>query len=146
MKNEGKLFENDFAKSFKDIFILRLKDSASGWNNGNMSRFTVNNPCDFISINIYNNKVLLLELKSFNGKSCPFSNFKKHQIDELNEYALKFDHTQCYFILNFRELDVTYAVRATDIYKIYIDKEGRKSVSIKFCEENGIKIKQEKKE
>ena len=145
-KNEGKKFEEDFSNCFikENIFIYRLKDSASAWNSGQVSRFTVHNACDFIAFNPFSKNILMIECKSFLGKSCPFSNIKLHQINEMYYYSTKYSEVEACFIFNFRSLDKTYAVNVMNIKKLYDSKE-RKSVSLKFCEKNGVLIEQIKK-
>ncbi|AAK79196.1 recombination protein U [Clostridium acetobutylicum] len=70
--NTGKRFEEDFKKSIPEKYcVIRLKDSASSWNGGTSSRFTINNPCDYI---VFANKWLhLVELKSHKGASFPIA-------------------------------------------------------------------------
>lgn len=143
-KNAGKIFEEDFADSFPDtVFIYRLRDTSSSWQGaGNgKSRFTVKNICDFIAYSNISNTLLLLELKSFQGKSCPFSNLKPHQVKSLYIEGQK-DGVKAYFILNFRDLEETYAIDAELIYQFW-EKAERKSFSIDWCRENGTLIEQE---
>lgn len=143
--NEGKKFEEDFSNSIlKDnIFIYRLKDTSSGWSSGQVSRFTVKNSCDFISFNPIKRNIVLFECKSFLGKSCPFSNIKPHQVSEMFYYSLNND-VEAYFILNFRALEETYAVKVEDIKEL-IESNTTKSISLKFCIENGVLLEQNKK-
>jgi recombination protein U len=146
LKNCGKIFEEDFAKSFeKEVFIYKLRDSAGAWNgqeernksNGGI-RFTTTNICDFIVYSNKSNKLLLLELKSFKGKSCPFSNLKEHQIKSLYLEGQK-EGLKAYFVLNFRDLIETYAIDAELIYDFYKRSE-RKSFDYNWCKENGVFI------
>ena len=145
MKNYGKLFEEDFARSFpKEVFIYRLRDSAGAWNSQGIGdkgiRFTTTNICDFIAYSGKANKLLLLELKSFKGKSCPFTNLKWHQIKSLYTEGKK-DKVEAYFILNFRDFNnETYAVKSEHIYEFY-EKGERKSFSHDWCKSNGVLIK-----
>jgi recombination protein U len=146
LKNCGKRFEEDFAKSFpKEVFIYRLRDNAGAWsgheigdkgNNG--IRFTTTNICDFIAYSSRCNKLLLLELKSFKGKSCPFTNLKEHQIKSLYKEGQK-GGAEAYFILNFRDLNETFAVKVELIYNFY-QKSERKSFDYGWCKENGLFI------
>lgn len=48
--NDGKIFEKDWKDSAikQEIFILRLNDSSLSWQHEKQSRFTVENPCDFV--------------------------------------------------------------------------------------------------
>ncbi|OAA87779.1 Holliday junction resolvase RecU [Clostridium ljungdahlii] len=143
MQNQGKKFEQDFYNSFlsshKKVFIYRLRDSSSAWNIGEKGRFTISNMCDFIA---FYKKLLLLELKSFRGKSCPFTNIKKHQVVEMYNSQKNCDDVKAFFIFNFRDLKETYAVNINYIYNIYTERT-RKSVSLNFCKENGTLIGQE---
>ena len=71
--NPGKKFENDFQKSInkEEVFIHRLKDGATRTGaNGEMIRLKNKNLCDFILFK--GNKLVLVELKSFLGKSMSF--------------------------------------------------------------------------
>ena len=49
-KNPGKKFEEDIKSSAntQNIFILRLNDSSLSWQHEKTSRFTAENPYDFI--------------------------------------------------------------------------------------------------
>ena len=105
MENKGKVFEREFISSFRnDVFYYRLKDSSSSWGNdkNNMkSRFTSKNICDFIVYSYSNQgRLFLLELKSIQGKSCPFENLKLHQINSLYVESKK-TGVEAYFIFNF---------------------------------------------
>lgn len=143
-QNPGKLFEQDFIDSFSfDIFTFRLRDSTSAWGEGaSKLRFTSNNPCDFLVFSHYNNTLLMLELKSFKGKSIPFTNIKSHQIQALTEKS-KLEGVRGLFILNFRDLNETYAIDAEYIDKLYI--EGKKSVPLAYVREHGELIEQKLK-
>lgn len=96
------------------------------------------NPCDFLVYSSISKKLLLLELKSCKGKSCPFSNIKTHQISKLYEYSKK-DGVEAYFIFNFREVNQTFAVTAQKIHDFYEQAE-RKSFCLEWCRNNGILI------
>lgn len=143
MKKKGKIFEEDFANSFpQNIFIYRLRDTSSSWqndnNNDSKSRFTAKNICDFIAFSNINKKILLLELKSFKGSSCPFSNVKTHQIESLYVESQK-EGVDAYFIFNFRDISKTFAIKAEKISQFY-KKSERKSFDYNWCSENGIFI------
>lgn len=143
MENKGKAFERDFASSFPNyVFNYRLKDSSSSWGNdksNNKSRFTSKNICDFIAYSSNKGKLFLLELKSVQGKSCPFENLKLHQINSLYIESKK-TGVEAYFIFNFRSYNnQTFAVTADKIYDFY-NNSNRKSFSLDWCKENGIYI------
>ena len=143
MKNEGKKFEEDFINSFPaDIFAYRLRDSSGGWGgDGKKTRFTTTNSCDFIVFT--GQSLLMLELKSTQQVSLPFSNIKKSQLNGLQKDANKIN-VNAYFVINFRTTEETYAVSALKIIE-FIDNQNRKSIPIQFCKENGILIPQTKK-
>lgn len=146
MKNCGKIFEEDFARSFpKEAFIYRLRDNVGAWNGQGIGdnrdkgiRFTTTNICDFIAYSSKANKLLLLELKSFKGKSCPFSNLKKHQVEEMYIQGIK-DGVEAYFILHFSNFSKTFGIKAELIYEFY-KKSERKSFSYEWCKEQGVLI------
>ena len=147
MENKGKVFEREFISSFRnDIFTYRLKDSSSSWGNDKSnikSRFTSKNICDFIVYSYSNNDnkgtLFLLELKSIQGKSCPFKNLKLHQINSLYIESKKAG-VEAYFIFNFRSYNnQTFAVTADKIYDFY-NNSNHKSFSLDWCKENGIFI------
>jgi Penicillin-binding protein-related factor A, putative recombinase len=149
LKNCGKIFEEDIANSFrsnKGLFVCRLNDNSGAWqgneksdNSNEKVRFTPKNICDFIIYSNKSNKLLLLELKSFKGKSCPFTNLKEHQIKSLYNGGQK-EGTEAYFILNFRDINETYAIRVELIYDFYYKSEKR-SFSYEWCKINGLRIK-----
>ncbi|MFT8347349.1 Holliday junction resolvase RecU [Clostridium saccharoperbutylacetonicum] len=144
-QNPGKLFEQDFIDSFPmfDIFTFRLRDSASAWGEGaSKLRFTSSNPCDFLVFSHYNNTLLMLELKSFKGKSIPFTNIKSHQIQALTEKS-KLEGVRGLFILNFRDLAETYALDAKLVDELY--REGKKSIPLAYMKKHGELIEQKLK-
>lgn len=140
-KNEGKLFEQDFQVSFPSAgFIYRLKD-AGGFSKSENKRFTINNMCDFLGF--YRGFLCCFELKSTKLKSLPIKNIRNNQLVELYEASLK-DNVKSYIVINFRTYEETYAVDIKDIKEFY-EKMERKSISLDYCREVGIKIEQEKK-
>ena len=80
--NRGKQFEKKFADdwqaSFPNSFIFRLKDDVSGY------KYTAANPCDFICF--VKNRLYLLETKTIQGNTFPFSNLS--QYDKLLSYSI----------------------------------------------------------
>ena len=133
----GKQFEKDFEKSCKSYFY-RLKDGTSSWGNQENTRFQAKNDFDcfiFKSPHLYG-----IELKSVKGKSFPFSNLKDSQIKGL----LKIDehyNGHGYLIINFREVEMTYAIKIKDLVK-HIESTTKKSINVKDVE--GILIPQRK--
>lgn len=137
MKTTGKRFEENFKKSIpKNIFYYRLKDNSNIWSKGTKTRFTPNNICDcFLFDGDY---LYLLELKSTKGKSLPFHNIKKHQIDDLM-WASNYANVVSGFLIDFSELDECYFIEISCFYEFYTTTK-RKSLGIDFCRNNGIKI------
>lgn len=139
MKNEGKRFEEDFKKSVPEkYFIYRFKDGTAnfkGTKNENV-RFQAHNICDFQVVT--ENKVFLLELKSYNGVSIPLSGIRKTQLEEMLK-ASKYKSIEPYFMFNFRPLQKVYAVKVEKVQE-FIEKAERKSIPVKWCIENGVEI------
>lgn len=137
-KNPGKAFEEDLKKSVpEDCFVYRFKDGTANFNgakNENV-RFQAKNICDFMIMTIEN--LILMELKSHAGVSIPFDCIRNNQIEEMT----KIDHPKIktYFILNFRDLEKTFAIGAKEL-KEYMEKSPRKSIPYIWCKENGIEI------
>ena len=133
MKNEGKKFEEDLIKSLPShVFRLRLNDGG-GWSDGENTRFTPSNICDFIIG--YRGKHLLLELKSHKGKSIPFSCLK--QLPKLA--SIEYDDTIPLFAFNFRTLQETYLIPVLPL-SIWMDNTDRKSVPVEVAEMLGIQV------
>ena len=109
-KNPGKKFEEDIKSSAntQNIFILRLNDSSLSWQPEKTSRFTAENPYDFIMFCEPN--LFCLELKSTCYSSISIQRLpeeknkmiKLHQINSLTQSSL---HEGVYagFIFNFRD-------------------------------------------
>lgn len=137
-KNPGKVFEEDIKKSVpKDCWIYRFKDGTanfSGTKNENV-RFQAKNICDFMVMT--KDELVLMELKSHASVSIPFDCIRKNQIEEMT----KIDHPkiQAYFILNFRDLEKTFAIDAKRL-KEFIDTAQRKSIPFSWCLDNGLEI------
>ena len=102
-KNPGKLFEEDFKKSVpKWCWLYRFKDGTAnfkGEKNENV-RFQAHNICDFEIM--AQNSLFLLELKSHQGASIPFSCIRKNQIEEMVK-AAEFKYIKPYFKYNFSD-------------------------------------------
>ena len=88
-------------------------------------------------------KLYLLELKSTKGKSLPFNNIKKHQIDDLL-WACEYANTICGLVVEFNDLTECYFIEIGR-FKAFYDSTNRKSISVDYLRKNGIKIGTEKK-
>lgn len=147
--NPGKNFENNFSKSVPDdIYCLRIKDSASSFSPNSKSRFTSNNPFDFLVF--YDGILFPLELKSTKYKSFSIQiseeeknkEIKYHQIQSLKE-ANKYENIISGFILDFRE-NKTYWIYIED-FLLFLKENNKKSINISDIEKyNGIEISKKK--
>jgi len=140
--NQGKLFEQDIKKSVPpNVYYYRLQDSASGWSSSDSDnvRFTPKNKFDCL---LFTRGVLiLLELKSTQGTSIPYSMIKDHQIEELNKASV-YDGIKAGFLFNFRKSTRTYFMDIKDFIG-YKDATDKKSINERDIEaHNGILIDQ----
>ena len=139
--NYGKRFEEDIKRSVpENCWIYRLRDSSGAWKGGEHTRFTPSNICDYIIM--ADKKMFLLELKSHTGASIPFSCIRPTQIEEMSK--IEHDDIEAYFLLNYRDIERTYAIKAKDL-KAYMESTDRKSIPIKWCINNAIEVPSEKK-
>ena len=139
MKNEGKKFEEDFAKSAPEhLDFTRLVD-AGGWGKASNLRFTPSNLCDFIAYSEITHILYKMELKSVAGTSLPFGNINEKKLDKLILKDTLF--IRPVFVINFRGTNHTYLINAKKI-KIFMIAGGRKSIPLVFAHENGIRIEQ----
>lgn len=140
-RNPGKVFEDSFIKSVPDYcWHKRLNDNAASWSNGENTRFTSNNECDFLLFDCNSRTLTALELKSTqnsltfwrkdfdtDGKKHSY-NIKKNQIlglQKWNKYLMN-----CGFIFNFREkYNRTFFVYIDDFLQ-YTDKLNKKSINM----------------
>lgn len=147
--NPGKKFENDFKNSIDTdkIFLHRFKDGTTGTVNGQMIRFKNKNLCDFLLFK--DGQLVLVELKSFLGKSMSFSNIKS-TVDEQQTflYNLRLEakkkNVKAYMILNFRDLSETYAIDIHNFDEFY-KMTSMKSISIDEARQLGKQLFQQKK-
>ena len=148
--NPGKRFENDFQKSINknEIFVQRLKDGSTRTGvHGEMIRLKSRNLCDFILFK--DGKLVLVELKSFLGKSMSFSNIKSTVDEQMTFLYDLLKETEkkgikSYMILNFRDIEETYAVSVNKFYEFY-KNTNKASINIAEVREIGSLLKQEKK-
>lgn len=147
--NAGKKFENDFKNSINtdEIFLHRFKDGTTGTVNGQMIRFKNKNLCDFLLFK--DGQLVLVELKSFLGKSMSFSNIKS-TVDEQQTFLYnlrleaKKNNVKAYMILNFRDLSETYAIDIHNFDEFY-KMTNKKSISIDEVRQLGKQLFQQKK-
>lgn len=143
MKNKGKIFEQNFKKSVpSSIFYYRFRDGTGNFNgqkNENV-RFQQKNMCDCMLFD--GNNLYLLELKNHKGSSLPFSCIRENQLKELS-MAQYYSNVISGIIINFEDNEKCYFMFINQITD-FIRTSDRKSIPIKYCQENGILIEMEK--
>jgi recombination protein U len=161
-KAPGKQFEDDWKKSVPpETFFERLKDSSASWQGGDQARFTPTNMCDHFMYD-QNKNFYLIELKSTKAKSVPYGdalkvingskekglkcgNFKANQIKGLFRASGTNRLIVAGFVINFRELNETYYIPIDEFMHYILDNEKKKSIPIKFFQENCYQVPQEQK-
>lgn len=139
--NPGKQFESDFIKCMPDnAWAYRLRDSAGAWQGGQNTRFTASNICDFIVFS--QDALFLLELKSHKGKSLPLSCIRANNLKQMLK-AAEHENIFSMFIVNFRDVEETYAIHANQIEFYFKENPEKKSIPLQFFR-NGIEIPQTK--
>jgi recombination protein U len=139
--NAGKSFESDFIKSVPEsIYHYRFKDGTAAWGEGEATRFQAQNVCDFL---LFDGRLILLELKSHQGKSIPFSCIRENQLIELSK-AETFNGIIPGMIFNFRDINKTYFIHIRHVYYYYHHAD-RKSFPLEFAQQYGVEIEQKLK-
>ena len=144
-KNQGKLFEQDFQKSTPSTcWIYRLRDNASSFANGNATRFTSSNICDYLLFDDISKTLFLIECKSTQGTSVPLSIVRDNQIKGLLDTSKH--NLIAGFLINFRNKDNnTYFISINNYIKM-INNINKKSFNIRDLTVNGaIEINSTKK-
>lgn len=152
--NAGKLFEEDIKNSIPDsCFVQRLKDGSAGGGEKRV-RLRSNNICDYI---VFDGQWLhLWELKSHKGNSIPTSAkynekgtlthygvFASNQlIGLMEEYTKK--NVNPGVIVNFRDKGKTIFISILHVYQAVV-VDGKKSLSVEWCEQYGTLIPQQRK-
>lgn len=142
MKNTGKIFESDWKNSVnsEDCLLIRLNDPAQAFKQSSLTRFSLENLCDYICYNTKDKNLYLWELKTTCGKSMSFQTdkddkssklIKWHQIDGLTKSSI-YDGVVSGFILNFRQEDESQLTYFIDIKNFNRMKESieKKSFNI----------------
>lgn len=153
-KNEGKKFEEDIKSSAQsqNLWILRLNDTSLSWCHEKQSRFTAENPYDFLVFEKPN--LFCLELKSTKYKSISIQTdfdengkmIKLHQINSLTQSSLK-EGVFSGFIFNFRDEEninnsSTYYL-SIEKFNDFLTESGKKSINkLDVIQYNGIKLDQ----
>lgn len=133
--NPGKKFEQNFANSVpKEVYFMRIKDSANNFTRSSRSSFATSNPFDCFML--YKGFFLPIELKSTKGTSFSIQSdkledgkdIKYHQIKSL-ERAQYFENVIAGFVLDFRESN-TYWISIND-FTNFVSNTTKKSISEK---------------
>ena len=129
--NPGKKFEQNFANSVpKEVYFMRIKDSANNFTRSSRSSFATSNPFDCFML--YKGFFLPIELKSTKGTSLSIQSdkledgkdIKYHQIKSL-ERAQSFENV----IAGFGESS-TYWISITDFIN-FVSNTTKKSINEK---------------
>ena len=140
--NVGKEFESNIKNSIdnfkenREIFFYRFKDSPISWNNTNNTSFTVSNVCDCF---MFKSPVLaMVELKTTKGKAYSITKQGFKQIEKLSKLG-EYKNLKKGFIINFRDLNVTYYIELKHFLN-FLSDTGKKSIRYSECELYGIRI------
>lgn len=139
--NCGKIFENDFKKSVpKDVYCLRLTDSAIGFDvNNSTQRFALKSPYDFVLCK--DGRMYAIELKSNAGTSISFDGEKPEIKPSQIKNLLKAECSGAVagLLLNFRKTNETFFI-PVGIFKRFVDTCSKKSININDAKSIGIEI------
>lgn len=145
-KSSGKIFEDEIKACIPpEFFTERYKDDTAGF-------YGVSNPADF---RLYRYPLTFLwELKSHKGKSIPLAKIRNSQLKGMRK-ASPHKGVYCGFLINYRDLEETFYITFEDLASVYyivnakgdyeIKPDGRKSIPVEWCRENGVRIEQTKK-
>lgn len=137
MKNKGKIFEENFKRSVpNDIFYYRFKDGTGNWQHNDLVRFQASNICDCMLFD--SKRLYLFELKSIQGKSIPFTNFRDNQLKELSS-AQCFNNIVPGVIIEFSTLNRAFFIEIANVME-YIQNGERKSIPLEYLEIEGIEV------
>lgn len=127
--NLGKAFEKkfleDWKRSFPDSFIFRIKDDVSHY------KYAAINPCDFIGY--VHPQLFLLELKTTQGNTFPFSRLTQYQ--SLLGYS-NIKGVVSGVIIWYNQRDKVVFVPISECTKMI--EEGLKSINIKHLDKYSI--------
>ena len=140
IKNVGKIFEDSFRESIPEhCWYKRLNDNAASFANGNNTRFTSTNECDYLLFDDNTRTLFACELKSTQGsltywrkdfeekgKRKTFA-IKKNQLLGLQRWSSH--NIVCGIIFNFRhKLNRTFFVMIDDFID-YTSSLSKKSIN-----------------
>jgi hypothetical protein len=162
-QNVGKRFESAIKDAIPDyVLLLRLNDSPWGFKQSNMTRFTLQQPCDYVAFDTNSKMLYFIELKSTKNRSINFDDInsdeeqgkmiKKHQILGLQKFS-EYKNVNAGFIFNFRHfeddkdeyLETTYFQSIGDFMHMINNINKKSFDEINLIQHNAIKISGEKK-
>lgn len=158
MKNAGKKFEETIKKSIETStqFIIRLQDPPQSFIQSEYSKFSNQNPCDYILYDSQYRILMLLELKSTKYKSMNFQlniddkqnkMIKYHQIESLSKYS-SYNGVLSGFLFNFRDeknkIERTYFQNVIDFNKMISLLEKKSFNEIDLLMNNSIRLQGKK--
>lgn len=92
---------------------------------------------------VYQGYYIDFEAKETKNKtSFPLKNFHEHQIDHM-ESVINQDGI-AFVLLHFTVLSRTFLLKATDLIPFYKEKQGQKSIPIRFIEDKGYEVSKNK--
>lgn len=143
--SEGKIFEQNFAKSAPDYaLVYRVPDNPNGFQKNSILRFTRKNPFDYLIWDSRHFRLLALELKTVVGKSIAFerendekgSGIHYHQALGLHDWSM-YPGVKAGFVIEFRAIPLTIYldINAYNQMTRFVDK---KSFSVKDLDDYDI--------
>ena len=136
MRNAGKRFEEDFAKSVpRQHVIHRLPDAAQSFGGNSNLRFSRKNPFDYILFDTEHRVLYALELKTVDKKSISFERSEDedkeihlHQIKGLQTWD-QYAGVVAGFVIEFRPIETTIFIDISSFCKM-TDLNNKKSFTI----------------
>jgi recombination protein U len=152
MKNQGKLFEEDFKASVpKNVYYLRLHDPATSFlsnqtdSDHKTMRFSLKNPYDAVLCK--NGQMYCVELKTVGGASASFFGktpvIKVRQVESLLSAKQK-GGARAYLVIRFRRFQETYAIEP-ERFLAWMCQTNRKSLPISTARSIGIRLPEKKR-
>lgn len=125
-------------------WIYRLRDNASSFANGQNTRFTSSNICDYILFDDITKTLFLVECKSTKGTSIPLTMIRENQVIGLQEASKH--NLVAGILINFRNENNDTFFMLIEEYLELINEIHKKSFNISDLEKAGItRIQSERK-
>lgn len=125
-------------------WIYRLRDNASSFANGQNTRFTSSNICDYILFDDITKTLFLVECKSTKGTSLPLTMIRENQVIGLKEASKH--NLVAGILINFRNENNDTFFMLIEEYLVLVNEIHKKSFNISDLEKAGItRIQSERK-